>query len=69
MDGPTGTAATPHPTGLPDNYTPPFVAPNLVGLQSFNLVYIPEPSTVALIGLGAAGLLISRRLNGGSGRG
>lgn len=37
------------------------VAPVLAGLQSFNIYYIPEPSTMALVGLGAAALLIFRR--------
>ena len=37
------------------------LAPNLTGLQSFNLYIIPEPSTFALAGLGAAALLIFRR--------
>lgn len=32
--------------------------PNLVGLQSFNIYMVPEPSTMALAGLGAAALLI-----------
>lgn len=36
--------------------------PNLVGLQSFNVhTLVPEPSTFALAGLGAAALLIFRR--------
>jgi hypothetical protein len=35
--------------------------PNLVGLQSFNIYLVPEPSTFALAGLGAAALLIFRR--------
>jgi hypothetical protein len=36
--------------------------PNLVGLQSFNIyTTVPEPSTFALAGLGAAALLIFRR--------
>jgi len=35
--------------------------PNLVGLQSFNIYFIPEPTTFALVGLGAASLLIFRR--------
>jgi hypothetical protein len=35
--------------------------PNLVGLQSFNLYMVPEPSTLALAGLGAAALLLFRR--------
>ncbi|PTL84442.1 myxosortase-dependent M36 family metallopeptidase [Vitiosangium sp. GDMCC 1.1324] len=33
-DGPQGTAPTPHPTGLPDGYQAPFVAPNLVTLSN-----------------------------------
>jgi hypothetical protein len=37
------------------------VPPNLIGLQSFSLWHIPEPGTMALAGLGAAALLISRR--------
>lgn len=36
-------------------------APGLVGLTSFNIHGIPEPSTFALAGLGAAALLIFRR--------
>jgi hypothetical protein len=35
--------------------------PNITGLQSFNIYFIPEPSTFALAGLGAAALLIFRR--------
>jgi len=35
--------------------------PNLLGLRSFNLYLIPEPSTFALAGLGAAALMIFRR--------
>jgi len=35
--------------------------PNLAGLTSFNIHQIPEPSTFALAGLGAAALLIFRR--------
>lgn len=35
--------------------------PNLVGLQSFNIYYVPEPGTLALLGLGALGLMIFRR--------
>jgi hypothetical protein len=35
--------------------------PDLAGLQSFNLVTIPEPSTIALGVLGAAALLYRRR--------
>jgi MYXO-CTERM domain-containing protein len=33
-DGPQGLNGTPHPTGLPDGYQAPFVAPNLVTLQN-----------------------------------
>lgn len=40
-----------------DFNTPPY----LVGFESFNIYYIPEPSTMALLGLGAAALLIFRR--------
>lgn len=36
-------------------------AQNLTGLQSFNIYFVPEPSTMALAGLGAAALLIFRR--------
>ncbi len=43
--------------------------PNLIGLTSFNIFASPEPSTFALIGRGAAVLLISRRLNSRSGHG
>jgi hypothetical protein len=40
--------------------TPPLeTAPNLIGLQGFQL--IPEPSTIALALLGAAALLLRRR--------
>lgn len=35
--------------------------PELIGLQSFNIHAVPEPSTFALAGLGAAALLIFRR--------
>jgi hypothetical protein len=35
--------------------------PNLVGLTSFQLIMVPEPSTFALLGLGALGMLIFRR--------
>lgn len=35
--------------------------PNLTGLQSFNIFPVPEPSTFALAGLGAAAMLIFRR--------
>uniref|UniRef100_A0A832I5P0 PA domain-containing protein n=1 Tax=Eiseniibacteriota bacterium TaxID=2212470 RepID=A0A832I5P0_UNCEI len=33
-DGPQGTSPSPHPTGTPDAYDPPFVAPGLVTLQN-----------------------------------
>jgi len=36
-------------------------APTLNGLQSFNIYMIPEPTTIALAGLGAAAVLIFRR--------
>jgi len=34
-DSPTGTSPTPHPTGLPVDYTPPYVESQLVTLSSF----------------------------------
>jgi MYXO-CTERM domain-containing protein len=34
-DGPQGTESTPHPTGKPDGYQAPFIAPSLVTLQNF----------------------------------
>jgi len=49
FDGPQGTAPTPHPTGLPDGYQAPFVAPNLVTLQngpiSTNDPWLPAGAT------------------------
>jgi MYXO-CTERM domain-containing protein len=50
-DGPTGAAAaTPHPTGNPDGYRPPYVAPELVTLQnapySRNDPWLPDGATV-----------------------
>lgn len=39
----------------------PATPPNMVGLQSFNLVVVPEPSTIALAMLGAAALFLRRR--------
>jgi hypothetical protein len=41
--------------------SPPSVPANLVGLASFSMVAIPEPSTMALGLLGAAALLYRRR--------
>lgn len=35
--------------------------PNMVGLLSFNIAPVPEPSTIALAGLGLGGLLLARR--------
>ncbi|HYG33847.1 MAG TPA: PEP-CTERM sorting domain-containing protein [Clostridia bacterium] len=35
--------------------------PNMDGLQSFNIYTVPEPSSLALAGLGAAAMLIFRR--------
>jgi hypothetical protein len=40
---------------------PPTTPANLVGLTSFAVVPVPEPSSFALAGLGAAALLIFRR--------
>jgi hypothetical protein len=40
---------------------PPSLPPNLVGLVSFNIYYVPEPGTLALLGLGALGLMVFRR--------
>ncbi|MCD6339615.1 MAG: PEP-CTERM sorting domain-containing protein [Verrucomicrobia bacterium] len=39
----------------------PDTPPDLVGLESFSLTVIPEPSTIALGLLGAAALLLRRR--------
>lgn len=48
-DGPEGTASSPHPTGLPDLYTAPLVAPQLVTLQnspfSANDPWLPPGAT------------------------
>ena len=33
----------------------------IVPLNGFSLVYVPEPTTLTLLGFGAAGLLIRRR--------
>lgn len=40
---------------------PPSTPAELLGLSSFNLTIVPEPTTFALAGLGAAALLIFRR--------
>jgi hypothetical protein len=40
---------------------PPITPPSLNGLQSFDLVSSPEPSTIALAALGAAAFFIRRR--------
>jgi hypothetical protein len=40
---------------------PPSTAVTLAGLQGFQLVPVPEPSTFALLGLGALGLALLRR--------
>lgn len=34
FDSPAGNDGTPHPTGVPDGYAPPFVTPKLVTLQN-----------------------------------
>jgi len=47
-------------TGAP-NGSPPTTPATLVGLTSFQLNPVPEPSTFALAGLGAAALLLFRR--------
>ncbi len=47
-------------TGNP-NGTPPTVPVGLTGLTGFQLVAVPEPSTFALLGLGALGMLAFRR--------
>jgi len=52
-DGPQGFGGTPHLTGLPDGYQPPFVAPHLITLQnspfSQNDPWLP-PGATALTG-------------------
>jgi hypothetical protein len=49
FDGPAGNDAAPHPTGNPDGFEPPFVAPNLVRLQngpiSKNDPWLPPAAT------------------------
>lgn len=47
--------------GDPGGGAPPILPPKLNGLQSFAIVTVPEPSTIALGVLGAAALLIRRR--------
>jgi hypothetical protein len=48
-DGPQGTGPSPHPTGFPDLYDPPFVATGLVTLQnspySMNDPWLPPGAT------------------------
>jgi hypothetical protein len=39
----------------------PITDPNLVGLTPFTITQVPEPSTLALLALGAAGLMLRRR--------
>jgi hypothetical protein len=49
-------------TGAPNGGPPPTVPATMVGLTTFHLnTVIPEPSTFALAGLGAAALLLFRR--------
>ncbi|MGH9870762.1 MAG: M36 family metallopeptidase [Candidatus Polarisedimenticolia bacterium] len=49
-DGPQGTVATPHPTGITDQYQAPFASPSLVTLQngpiSTNDPWLPAGATV-----------------------
>ncbi len=49
-DGPQGFAGTPHPTGNPDGFQAPFVAPNLVTLQNLpfskNDPWLPAGATI-----------------------
>jgi len=48
--GPQGRNGTPHPTGVPDGYQGPFIAPNLVNLQnapfSKNDPWLPDNMTI-----------------------
>lgn len=51
-----------NPMILPVSLSPTDTSvPTLTGLESFSIVGVPEPSTFALVGLGAAALLIFRR--------
>lgn len=49
------------PYQSPNLTVPPSTPPNLLGLQSFSLYVVPEPTTIALGVLGLAGLLVLRR--------
>lgn len=51
-----GPLGGPDPGGGPD-----ILAPNLAGLTGFAITVVPEPSTIALGLLGAAGLFLRRR--------
>ncbi|HWO14142.1 MAG TPA: M36 family metallopeptidase, partial [Polyangiaceae bacterium] len=42
-DGPQGTAASPHPTGIPDGYDAPLLAPGRVTLSSLEEVGVTDP--------------------------
>ncbi|TMQ70424.1 MAG: T9SS type A sorting domain-containing protein [Candidatus Eisenbacteria bacterium] len=50
FDGPQGDSPSPHPTGIPDNFDPPFVAPALLTLQngpiSTNDPWLPPGTSV-----------------------
>jgi hypothetical protein len=62
-----GMSAPVNLTGIDGGF--PAIPPLLVGLQSFNLAYIPEPSSLGLAGLGAIALLIAwlmKKANGTS---
>jgi len=66
--GATWEAASVNPTGrvgasnvLALSIPNPGAPPGLTGLQRFNLVAVPEPSTIALGILGAGALLLRRR--------
>jgi large repetitive protein len=52
FDGPQGNSASPHPTGVPNGYQPPFVAPNLVTLENgpigTNDPWLPSGSTTTV---------------------